>query len=146
MHQLRTEGVLNDLTKIEALPSVARGYVITDAGWNLLDFAAPLHALTSGSLLFRTLPIQGYATIDGQSANVVNSATIQPIVQAACYLKPGGPGAQPSAQGAQPGGHPAHGGHHQGAAARRKITADVLNGGYTAGLAGRVSAVLKKAG
>jgi hypothetical protein len=101
MHQLRTEGVLNDLTKIEALPSVARGYVITDAGWNLLDFAAPLHALTSGSLLFRTLPIQGYATIDGQSANVVNSATIQPIVQAACYLKPGGPGAQPSAQGAQ---------------------------------------------
>ena len=47
MHQLRTEGVLNDLTKIEALPSVARGYVITDAGWNLLDFAAPLHALSA---------------------------------------------------------------------------------------------------
>jgi len=76
MHQLRTEGVLNDLTKIEALPSVARGYVITDAGWNLLDFAAPLHALTSGSLLFRTLPIHGQ-DVDLRAVEQVGGEEVQ---------------------------------------------------------------------
>ena len=40
MYQLRTEGALNDLSKVSALLSVAKRYVITDAGWNLLDFAA----------------------------------------------------------------------------------------------------------
>src|SRR5580658_6101046 len=71
MHQLRAEGVLSDLTKVQALLSVAQRYVITDAGWNLLDFAAQMRDLTSANLVFRTLPIEGYATIDGQDANVV---------------------------------------------------------------------------
>ena len=72
MHQLRTEGVLSDLAKIDALLSVAKQYVITDSGWNLLDFAAQMRGLTGGNLVFHTLPIKGYATIDGQDANVVD--------------------------------------------------------------------------
>ena len=128
MHQLRTEGVLSDLTKVQALLSVAKQYVITDAGWNLLDFAAQMRSLTSGNLIFRTLPIQGYATIDGQDANVVSPAYIKAIVHATFYPPPGPP------QPAQP------------AAARHRATArstvDVLNGGDTTGLAGRVSAAL----
>ena len=44
MHQLRTEGVLSDLSKVPALLSVAKQYVITDAGWNLLDFATQMRA------------------------------------------------------------------------------------------------------
>ena len=64
MHQLRTDGVLSDLTKIQALLTVARQYVIVDAGWNLLDFAAQARNLTSGNLVFHTLPIKGYETID----------------------------------------------------------------------------------
>ena len=88
MHQLRTEGVLSDLTKMTALLSVAKQYVITDAGWNLLDFAAQMRGLTSGNLVFRTLPIKGYATIDGQDANVVDPACIQAIVHAAFYPEP----------------------------------------------------------
>ena len=66
MQQLRTEGVIGDLTKIEALLSVAKQYVITDSDWNLLDFASQMQSLTGGDLVFHTLPIQGYATIDGQ--------------------------------------------------------------------------------
>ena len=58
MHQLRVQGVLSDLTKMQALLSVAQQYVITDAGWNLLDFATQMRDLTSGNLVFRTLPIQ----------------------------------------------------------------------------------------
>jgi LCP family protein required for cell wall assembly len=130
IHQVRAEGVLNDLTKMRALLSVAQRYFITDAGWNLLDFAAETRDLTSGNLVFHTLPIKGYATIDGQDANVVDPAYIKAIVAAAFYPKPSPPRA------------------HRPAAARgtRTTTVDVLNGGDTAGLAGRVSAALASAG
>jgi len=88
MHQLRTQGVLGDLTKVSALLSVAKQYVITDAGWNLLDFASQMRSLTSGNLVFRTLPIKGFATIDGQDANVVSVPAIQAIMHAVFFPKP----------------------------------------------------------
>src|ERR1700722_5684389 len=34
MHQLHSDGVLSDLSKVNALLSVAKQYVITDSGWN----------------------------------------------------------------------------------------------------------------
>jgi LCP family protein required for cell wall assembly len=91
MQQLRTDGTLNDLTKVQALLAVARQYLITDAGWNLLDFASQMRTLTSGNLVFRTLPIQGYETIDGQDANVVDPAAIKSIVHATFYPSPRSP-------------------------------------------------------
>jgi LCP family protein required for cell wall assembly len=129
LHELRNEGVISDLSKAEALLSVAKRYVITDAGWNLLDFASQARDLTSANLIFHTLPIQGYATIDGQSANVVNPAYIKSIVQATFYPKPGAPGT-----------------HHSAAAPDRATTVDVFNGGNTKGLARRVSAALARQG
>jgi hypothetical protein len=129
LHELRTQGVISDLTKAEALLSVAQRYVITDSGWNLLDFAAQARDLTSANLIFHTLPIQGYATIDGQSANVVNPAYIKSLVQGTFYPKPG-------AQGA----------HHAPAARAPRTTVDVFNGGNTKGMAHRVSAALAKDG
>jgi LCP family protein required for cell wall assembly len=83
MHQLRTEGTLSDLTKLQPLLSAARKYVITDSGWNLLDFAAETRGLTSGNLVFHTLPIKGYAVIDGQDANVVSPRYVKAIVRSA---------------------------------------------------------------
>src|SRR5262252_3907953 len=62
IYKLRRQGVLTDLSKVSGLLGVARRYVITDAGWNLLDFATQMKYLTSGHLLFRTLPIQSYGT------------------------------------------------------------------------------------
>ena len=113
MHQLRTEGVLDDLTKIQALLSVAKQYVITDAGWNLLDFVAQMRSLTSGNLTFRTLPIVGYQTIDGQDANVVNPSYIQQIVQETFYPAPRS-SASPEPLGPVHGGRqPGHGGRLQ---------------------------------
>jgi LCP family protein required for cell wall assembly len=123
LHQLRSEGILGDLTKMEALLSAAKQYVITDAGWNLLDFAEQMHDLTSANLVFHTLPIQGYATIDGQDANVINPAYIKAIVRATFYPRPSPPRPR-----------------------KPKVTVDVLNGGYTAGLAARISAALTAAG
>ena len=129
MHQLRAEGVLSDLTKMRALLSVAKQYVITDAGWNLLDFSTQMRSLTSGNLVFRTLPIQGYATIDGQDANAVNPASIKAIVHAAFSPQPAPRGGQSRSGGTA-----------------TPVTVDVLNGGSTAGLAGRDSAALTRAG
>jgi LCP family protein required for cell wall assembly len=133
IHQLRDEGVLGDLTKIEALLSVAKQYVITDSGWNLLDFITQMRSLTSGNLTFYTLPIVGYEKINGEDANEVNPSYIQQLVQETFY--------------------PPHHSHSQSARPQPTVsvnpsltTVDVLNGGNTAGLAGQVSAALVSAG
>ena len=129
IHQLRAEGVLSDLTKLDALLSVAKQYVITDAGWNLLDFATEMRSLSSGNLVFHTLPIKGFATIDGQDANVIDPAYIASIVRGTFYPRPSPPQR-----------------HHRGLTGSRAITVDVLNGGNTTGLAARVAAALAGAG
>jgi LCP family protein required for cell wall assembly len=128
MHQLRTEGVLSDLTKIQALINVARQYVITDAGWNLLDFAAEARNLTSSRLVFYTLPIVGYTTIDGQDANQVDPANIRNIVHATFYPKPATAASRTSS------------------ADIHDTTVDVFNGGQVNGLAHQVSAALVSEG
>jgi LytR_cpsA_psr family/LytR cell envelope-related transcriptional attenuator len=136
MHQLRTEGVLSDLTKINSLLSVAKQYVITDSGWNLLDFATQMRSLTSGNLSFNTLPIESYITIEGQSANQVNVPYIQQLVHQTFYPAP-----RPASSGPQPSGTAS-----VSPAVAAKTTVDVLNGGSTPGLAGQVSAALVKDG
>src|SRR5208282_763693 len=87
-------------------------------------------SLTGRNVVFRTLPITGYATIDGQDANVVNPAYINSIVHATFYPPPA----------------PRHGRHRLTAATSKPATVDVFNGGYTAGLAAQVSAALVKVG
>src|SRR5690242_5354193 len=137
MQQLRTEGVLGDLGKINSLLSVAKQYVITDSGWNLLDFATQMRSLTSGNLSFNTLPIESYITIAGQSANQVNVPYIQQLVHNSFYPAPrisSSAKPQPAATATI------------SAAEAAATTVDVFNGGSTPGLAGLVSAALVKDG
>ena len=137
MQQLRTEGVLSDLGKINSLLSVAKQYVITDSGWDLLDFATQMRSLNSSNLTFHTLPIVAYATIAGQSANQVDPALIQKLVQETFYPAPVASGsARP-----KPASSPSI-----SAAIAAKTTVDVYNGGSTPGLAGQVSDALVKDG
>jgi LCP family protein required for cell wall assembly len=137
MQQLRTEGVLSDLGKINSLLSVAKQYVITDSGWDLLDFATQMRGLNSSNLTFHTYPIVQYKTIAGQSANQVDPAVIQKITQEAFYPAPAisgsgrpKPASTPSINAAQAAG----------------TTVDVYNGGSTPGLASQVSEALVKDG
>jgi LCP family protein required for cell wall assembly len=137
MQQLRTNGVLGDLTKINSLLSVAKQYVITDSGWNLLDFATQMRSLTSGNLSFHTLPIESYITIEGQSANQVNVPYIQQLIHNTFYPAPVASGSakpKPTATATV------------SAAEAAATTVDVFNGGSTQGLAGQVSAALVKDG
>ena len=130
LQQLRADGVLDDLTKVQALLSVAKQYLITDAGWNLLDFISQMRSITSGNITFRTLPIVQYETIGGEDANVIDPASIQQIVQETFYPPASTPSsAKPTAT--------------QDAS---NTTVDVYNGGNTQGLAAAVSAALVKAG
>jgi len=112
---------------------VAKQYVITDSGWNLLDFITQMRSLTAGNLTFYTLPIVGYETIAGQKANEVNPSYIQQLVQETFYPP-----------------HRSHSAHPRPTVSvsvnPSLTTVDVLNGGNTAGLAGQVSAALVSAG
>ncbi len=128
IYQLRHQGVLGDLSKLQALLAVAKRYVITDSGWNLLDFATQMRSLTSGHLLFRTLPIERYGTWGSppQDVNIVNPRYIRQLVHTAFYP-------------------PRHsGGTHQHAAL--PVTVDVYNGTATYHLAADVLAALVKGG
>jgi LCP family protein required for cell wall assembly len=128
--QLRSGGVLDDLTKLNALLSVARQYLITDSGWDLLEFISQMHGLSLGNVTFRTLPIQGYITIDGQAANQVDPGYLQQLVQETFNPAPvSSPSPTPTVTV-----NPSH------------ATVDVYNGGTTPGLAAAVSAALVKDG
>ncbi|HWN62322.1 MAG TPA: LCP family protein [Streptosporangiaceae bacterium] len=131
-HQLRSDGVLGDLGKLNDLLSVAKQYLITDSGWNLLDFISQMRGLSLGNVTFRTLPEVAPITIDGQDANQIDVPQIQQIVHDAFYPAPAASAsARPSAQDT---------------AANSQVTVDVYNGGNTPGLAAQVSAALVKEG
>ncbi|HUJ06513.1 MAG TPA: LCP family protein [Streptosporangiaceae bacterium] len=141
IHQLRAEGVLSDLTKMSALLDLAKRYVITDSGWNLLDFAAQMRGLTGGHLIFHTLPILGYGTwgTPVQDVNLVSPSHIKSIVHAAFYPPPA-----PSRKGKH--AHSSPHGHLRPVAQTPKATVDVFNGTQTPLLAAHVAAALAKAG
>ena len=131
IYQLRHQGIIGDLTKLQALIAVAKRYVITDSGWNLLDFATQMRSLTSGHLVFRTLPIERYGTWGNpvQDVNIVNPRYIKQLVHAAFY---------PPRTSAR------HGNHRAGSATH--VTVDVYNGTTTYHLAAHVLAALVKGG
>jgi LCP family protein required for cell wall assembly len=133
--KLEHEGVFSDLSQTSALLTVAKQYLITSAGWNLLQFAGEMKALTGDNLTFDTLPIVGYQTIDGQDANAVNPAYIKQVVHEAFYPSAASGSAKKSAA------KPAAASLAPGA-----TTVDVYNGGDTSGLARHLSQALTSAG
>jgi LCP family protein required for cell wall assembly len=131
--KLKQDGALSDLGQLTALLGSANQYLITDSTWNLLDFAPQMHALTGQNLQFYTAPIEGYATIDGQDANVIDI----PAIQAAIKEKFTAPvPSQKSTAKAKPGKKAAP------IPAASTVTVDVYNGGTTGGLATDVSQAL----
>ena len=119
---------------MNALLTTAGQYVITDQNWDLLDFATQMSSLTAGNLTFRTLPIVGYETIDGQDANQVDPALIKQLVQETFYPAPSSAASKP---------HPAS---PASTAGNSKFTVDIYNGGRTEGLASEVASALVKQG
>jgi LytR cell envelope-related transcriptional attenuator/LytR_cpsA_psr family len=131
--KLGHEGVLSDLGQLTSLLDVAKKFVITDSGWQILTFASEMKSLTGKNLSFQTAPyITTDGHIDGQDVNLVNPAAIKQAVNNAFYPPP--PAPEPAAAPTSASLSPA------------KTTVDVYNGGNTPGLAGQLSQALKSAG
>ncbi len=133
--KLEHEGVLTSFSQLTSLLDIAKKYVITDSGWQILDFATEMHALSGRNLTFETLPIAGYQTFylggTAEDANVVDIPAIQQEVQRAFTA----PATSPDSKKAKTVTYPLS-----------ATTVDVYNAGYTAGLAASASAGLVTAG
>jgi LCP family protein required for cell wall assembly len=134
--ELEHQGVLTSIGQLTSLLDVAKKYVITDSGWQILNFASDMKSLTGDNLTFMTAPV---ITTDGQEdnqdVNLIDPAAIKQIVQRTFYpppvtKKPTPKGSQPKVKSLSPG----------------ETTVDVLNGGAPAGMAGEMSQALTSAG
>jgi anionic cell wall polymer biosynthesis LytR-Cps2A-Psr (LCP) family protein len=92
--KLKTGGVLTDIQAITTMLSGAQSYLMYDSGWNLLDFAQDMRALSTSNLHFTTLPeistnnvyVPGYPS--AQSVNYIDVPLIQQQVSQAFYGSP----------------------------------------------------------
>jgi anionic cell wall polymer biosynthesis LytR-Cps2A-Psr (LCP) family protein len=119
--KFRTGGVLSDVGELTTLLSNAQSWLMYDSGWNLIDFAQDMRALSPGNLNLSTLPeistndvyVPGYPGL--QSVNYIDVPQIQQQVYEAFY----GSSMIPSTASS--------------------VTVDVYNGSGTYGLATDVS-------
>lgn len=82
IYKLRTGGLFTDLSRLQALIGVAEKDVVIDNTLDPLQLATEASSLTSGNITFYTLPIQGFATRNGQDVNLVDPARLQAEVHA----------------------------------------------------------------
>ena len=140
IYQLKHEGVFGDISKLNALLGTADQYLITDAGFNLLDFATDMRALNGQDLSFQTLPytpennvpVPGYP--GPQDVNIIDVPYIQRLVKTAFDPQSPATGAKSAVKStASP----------VPTAPAASVTVDVYNGDTGAvGLAGQVSQAL----
>jgi LCP family protein required for cell wall assembly len=142
--KMKNGGLLADLGQLTALLGTAKQYLITDAHWNLLEFAPQMNALTGKNLQFYTAPIVRFSTFGGQSANVIDVPTIQADIKAK-FTAPAASPAAKSPGAKSPGtGKPAV--KTAPVPAPSTVTVDVYNGAGVSGLAGQVSQALAAKG
>jgi len=135
VHQMKTQGILGDFSKLNQLLDQAGQWVVTDSGWDLLDFASQMRSLSAGNISFATLPITGYITEYGQDDNSINIPYIQQLVHNTFY--------PPASQGKQ---STAKKTAKAPAATPATTTVDVYNGGNTPDLASDVQQALVNVG
>jgi LCP family protein required for cell wall assembly len=142
--ELKHENAFSDLGTLTALLGDAKQWLITNSGFNLLDFASNMSALTGSNLKFYTLPIEGYADVDlngtMQDINNIDVTYIQQVVHKAFNPPP------PAKASGKSSGKSIVKKKAVKIPAPSTVTVDVYNGGSTAGLAGGVSSALTSLG
>jgi LCP family protein required for cell wall assembly len=145
-HKLKTEGILGDLGKMQALLKVVENDMVIDKDWDILTFAQEASNLTGGNATFYTLPIIKTADVpDGSgvpgkttSVNIVDPAKLKDIVStafgndAAVAPPPTAASDAPTSPAPSP----------TTSATGPKISIEVDNGTVTTGLASKVSGLL----
>ncbi|MFI9275365.1 LCP family protein [Kitasatospora sp. NPDC052896] len=79
--KLKGQGVIGDLGKMQQLFDVIKQDVVMDDRWNVLDFAQQAPNLSGGHIEANTLPISGFAKVNGEEVNTVDPAQIKRIVR-----------------------------------------------------------------
>jgi LCP family protein required for cell wall assembly len=132
--KLEHDGVFSDLGQLTSLLDVAKEYVITDSGWQILSFAGEMKSLSGKNLTFQTAPvITTDGQEDGQTVNLIDPAAIKHLVQTT-FNPP------PSAK------HPKKPASTSPSLAPGSTAVDVYNGGQAPGLAAALSQALTSAG
>ncbi len=90
LNNLKTGGVLSDVSKLNSLMSSAKEYVQFPRNWDLVQFGGEISGLTPSNIKLTTLPITGSETApNGVGAvSTVDIPTIQRIVQQAFSAPP----------------------------------------------------------
>jgi anionic cell wall polymer biosynthesis LytR-Cps2A-Psr (LCP) family protein len=134
IYELKHEGMFTDIGKLNALLGTADQYLITDSGFNLLDFATDMSALSGPNISFQTLPytpendvpVPGYPS--PQDVNIIDVPYIQKLVASAFNPQPAATGAASATTSTAP------------TLPTESVTVDVYNGNpAAAGLAAQVS-------
>jgi LCP family protein required for cell wall assembly len=138
--ELKHENAFSDIGRLTALLGDAKQWLITNAGFDLFDFATNMSALTGKNLKFYTLPIAGFADVDlngsMQDVNDIDVSYVKQVVNKA--FNPPAPAPAPGKSAAKKKAAPIP--------AASTVTVDVYNGGSTAGLADGVSQALVSLG
>jgi LCP family protein required for cell wall assembly len=140
---LKTQGLLADAGRLNSLLSFASNYLITSKGWNLLQFAGEMDALSGRNMTFHTTYVTGPENVPGiGDVEDVNPAQIQAEI-AAGFTQPStsgsgraaaGKGGSATSPAKKPAAKPA-----VPALPASRVTVDVYNAGAPAGSAGMVS-------
>ncbi len=153
LFELKNEGMLSDVGKLSSLMSVTKDYLQTSAGWNLLEFAGQMNALTPQNMKFYTLPSTPGPNVPSiGDVNNVNVAQIQAQVQQAFSTPQDGITAPIPSSGAKPSASktssakkaPAR--HAATVPSASDVTVNVYNSSQTPNLATDLSAALVKKG
>jgi anionic cell wall polymer biosynthesis LytR-Cps2A-Psr (LCP) family protein len=147
IYQLKHEGVFSGVAKLNSLLSSADQYLITDAHFNLFDFATDMQALNGEDLSFTTLPFtpENNVPVPGypgpQDVNIIDVPALQKLVASAFNPEPATP-----ATGAKTAG-PSTASPSASPLPASQVTVDVYNGDPNAGgLAAQVSQALTSLG
>jgi anionic cell wall polymer biosynthesis LytR-Cps2A-Psr (LCP) family protein len=156
LNDLKTGGVLSDVSKLNSLLSSATEYVQFPHNWNLVQFAGEISGLTPSHVTLTTLPTTGSETApDGVGAvSTVDIPAIQRIMQQAFSAPPEAGITKPT--GSAKGSTSAKSGTSSAAKASAKpapaplpaakVTVDVINNGAPAGMAHNVLTALAAKG
>jgi LCP family protein required for cell wall assembly len=137
--QLKKDGMLSDLGKLQGLIDTVKKDVVIDNRWNLLDFAQQAPNLSGGKVTFNTLPITGEPNvyIPGEGTQSVNTVSISQVQRTVAYLFHDAPTASSA---------PTAGTSSAPAAPAAHAVVNVLNGGAPGGSAGTELDALVTAG
>jgi len=130
MHQVISAGTLTDPARLGRLVDAAHRDVVLDQGWDVLAFASQAQDLTGGKTTYYTLPIEGFAQINGEDDNLVDPAHDQSFITDTIAAA-----AHPPPPAAPPGPNPALG-----------VVVDVANGSGLTGAAATTETALAAAG